>query len=128
MKSFTFPVLSLVLALGAGALAPGCSSDDEDAAGPDAGGSSADPDADTAGSGGSTGHVVGPHEIPDSGDPGVIHCAELATYCEPFTSGSGLGHECHVTGHLGDVAACNSIYAQCIALCEPSDAGNADAH
>jgi hypothetical protein len=83
-----------------------------------------------AGSGGQSGQVEGgtggtvdPHQIPDSGEPGVIMCAEIGTYCHAYDEGTGLGAECHETGHQGDPEACAAIYDECIAFCR-SDAGS----
>ncbi len=81
-----------------------------------------DTDDDTSDDGG----IPNLHEIPDSGDPGVIMCAELGTLCHAYDEGDGeLGDVCHDTGHFGDPEACAEIYDECIAFCqEPPDAGD----
>ena len=64
------------------------------------------------------------HEIPDAGDEGEIMCAELGTYCHPFDENDGeLGDVCHNIGHAGEPEACAEIYDECMALCNPGDAG-----
>jgi hypothetical protein len=103
----------------AAVLAVACGDDDATSGG-DAG-----LDAGSTGGSGGSGGTPGAHDIPDSGDPGVIMCAELGSLCHEYDTGSGLGHECHETGHLGDTAACMEIYDECIAFCQPHDEADA---
>jgi hypothetical protein len=108
-------------------LSMACSEDDElaphvhDSADSGAGGNG-------SGGNGGSGGVVDPHSIPDSGN---TMCAEIGTYCHAFDEGTGLGAQCHETGHAGDEAACAAIYDECIAFCHSAhdeDAGDAGQH
>jgi uncharacterized repeat protein (TIGR04052 family) len=41
--------------------------------------------------------------------------------CHDFDEGDGLGHLCHEIGHVGNLAWCDAIFDECVALCGEPD-------
>lgn len=67
-----------------------------------------------------------------AGDAGAALCEEMGHACHELDDGGAtLAHECHETGHAGNVVACALIYDECMELCggehhhEETDAGDA---
>lgn len=62
----------------------------------------------------------------DGGSVSEEQCKAMGSACHDFDEGSGLGFLCHDVGHKGNVAWCNAIFDECVALCGPPDSHHQD--
>jgi len=62
----------------------------------------------------------------DGGGVSEEQCKAMGSACHDLDEGSGLGFLCHDVGHKGNVAWCNAIFDECVALCGPLDAHHGD--
>lgn len=54
----------------------------------------------------------------------ALVCQVMGELCHAADSGEGAAHECHETGHVGDGAACEAVFGECMDVClEDDDAG-----
>lgn len=64
----------------------------------------------------------------DEDPAGPDACRQISSACHDVDTGSGPLHDCHETGHDGDLAACEAVLGSCVAMCEaaePVDGGHA---
>lgn len=50
-------------------------------------------------------------------------CQVLGTLCHDADTGSGIGHDCHQLGHVGNVETCEEEFAGCIGFCVGGETG-----
>lgn len=111
-----------------------CSDDDDDAPQGGAGNGS---EAGSTSSPGGSGTVDPGHGCSDAkggaahgggghGDAPVI-CEVLGTLCHDADTGSGMGHDCHQVGHVGELEACEDQFAGCIGFCVEGATGEGGA-
>jgi hypothetical protein len=63
----------------------------------------------------------------DAGQLDVDQCKAMGDACHDFDTGNGLGNLCHEVGHMGNLAWCEAIYADCVALCGEPEPHEEDA-
>ena len=60
------------------------------------------------------------------GDAPVL-CQVLGSLCHDADTGSGVGHDCHQVGHVGELEACEEEFAGCIGFCVEGATGEGGA-
>jgi hypothetical protein len=50
-------------------------------------------------------------------------CRVVGTLCHDADTGSGMGHDCHQLGHVGNIETCEEEFAGCIGFCVGGETG-----
>lgn len=109
-----------------------CGDDDE----PSPGGAGQNNEGGTPSNGGSTGGSLG--HAGSEAKAGEAHgggghaeapaiCRVVGTLCHDADTGSGLGHDCHQLGHVGNIETCEEEFASCIGFCVGGETGQGGA-